>query len=82
MTALQGGVTQLKEKERYQRSQVEAGAGNRSKELGPQQLESMKEVLLKFLLVLLLLLQVLQSDSKSIADIVQRVTEVKKELGL
>jgi len=65
--ALDGGIKQLVEKERYQRCQVEASTVGR-KELNKGQLDNFK--------------QVLQADSKSIASLVQRINAAKKELGM
>jgi len=65
--ALDGGIKQLVEKERYQRCQVEASTVGR-KELNKGQLDNFK--------------QVLQADSKSIASLVQRINSAKKELGM
>jgi len=65
--ALEGGIRQLVEKERYQRCQVEASTVGR-KELNKGQLDNFK--------------QVLQADSKSIASLVQRINAAKKELGM
>jgi len=65
--ALDGGIKQLVEKERYQRCQVEASTVGR-KELNKGQLDNFK--------------QVLQADSKSIASLVQRINSAKKDLGM
>jgi len=65
--ALEGGIKQLVEKERYQRCQVEASTVGR-KELNKGQLDNFK--------------QVLQADSRSIASLVQKINAAKKELGM
>ena len=65
--SLQATVAQLREKERYQRCQVEGGREGR-RELGQAQQDNFREVL--------------QSDSKSIAELVQRINTAKKELGM
>jgi len=65
--ALGGGVRQLGEKERYQRCQVEATISNK-REVGEEKLATFTEVL--------------QADSRSIAELVQQVNMAKKELGL
>ena len=65
--ALDGSVRQLGEKERYQRCQVEATISSK-RELGEEKLATFTEVL--------------QADSRSIAELVQKVNIAKKELGL
>jgi len=65
--ALEGGIKQLVEKEKYQRCQVEASSVGR-KELNKGQLDNFK--------------QVLQADSRSIASLVQKINAAKKELGM
>jgi len=65
--ALEGGIKQLVDKERYQRCQVEASTVGR-KELNKGQLDNFK--------------QVLQADSRSIASLVQKINAAKKDLGM
>ena len=66
--SLEGGVKQLKEKEKYQRYQigVEGRIGNSN--IKNQRLDSIKEVL--------------QRDSKSISELVKTLNELKKDLEL
>ena len=66
--ALEGGVNQLREKEKYQRYQVEVGGRVGTKDGSDKRLDTIKEVL--------------QRDSKSIADLVKEVNDVKKTLGM
>ena len=84
--ALDGGIKQLVEKERYQRCQVEASTVGR-KELNKGQLDNFKQEsnncnCRREKLTIKLLLQVLQADSKSIASLVQRINSAKKDLGM
>jgi len=66
--ALEGGINQLREKEKYQRYQVEVGGRGGGRDGKDTRLDNIKEVL--------------QRDSKSIADLVKVVNDVKKELGM
>lgn len=66
--SLEGGVKQLKEKEKYQRYQigVEGRIGNGN--IKDQRLDSIKEVL--------------QRDSKSISELVKTLNDLKKDLEM
>ena len=66
--SLEGGVKQLKEKEKYQRYQigVEGRIGNGT--IKDQRLDSIKEVL--------------QRDSKSISELVKTLNDLKKDLEM
>jgi len=66
--SLEGGINQLREKEKYQRYQVEVGGRAGARDGKDTRLDNIKEVL--------------QRDSKSIADLVKVVNDVKKELGM
>merc|ERR1719237_1069283 len=68
--ALEGGVKQLRDKERYQRTQIGAGEARGQARLGMRdtRLDNIKEVL--------------QRDSKTIADLVKNVNELKKDLEM
>ena len=66
--SLEGGVKQLKEKEKYQRYQigVECRIGNTN--IKDSRLDNIKEVL--------------QRDSKSISELVKSVNDLKKDLEM
>merc|ERR1740129_2174530 len=68
--AREGGVKQLRDKERYQRTQIGAGEARGQARVGMRdtRLDNIKEVL--------------QRDSKTIADIVKNVNELKKDLEM
>ena len=66
--ALEGGVKQLREKEKYQRYQIGAEASAAPGASRDTRLDNVKEVL--------------QRDSRSIADLVRTVTELRKDLEL
>jgi len=66
--ALEGGVSQLREKEKYQRYQVEVGGRVGARDGRDKKLDTIKEVL--------------QRDSKSIADLVKVVNDLKKNVGM
>eukprot|EP00092_Neocalanus_flemingeri_P038661 GFUD01042091.1.p1 GENE.GFUD01042091.1~~GFUD01042091.1.p1 ORF type:complete len:453 (+),score=152.21 GFUD01042091.1:3-1361(+) len=66
--ALEGGINQQKEKAKYQRYQVEVGGRAGARDGRDRKLDTVKEVL--------------QRDSKSIADLVKVVTDIKKDLGM
>jgi len=68
--ALEGGVKQLRDKERYQRTQIGAGEARGQARVGMRdtRLDNIKEVL--------------QRDSKTIADLVKNVNELKKDLEM
>lgn len=68
-----GAVDQLRAKETYQRRQLSASVGSgRSRpavtEMGENQLTNVKEVL--------------QKDSKQIAELVKKINSAKKDLGI
>jgi len=65
---LEGGINQLREKEKYQRYQVEVGGRGGARDGRDKKLDTIKEVL--------------QRDSKSIADLVKVVNDIKKDLGM
>ena len=65
---LEGGVTQLREKERYQRCQVTVGDRQAARQQRDINLDSLK--------------QVLQEDSASIADLVRSINTMKKDLEM
>ena len=66
--ALEGGVKQLREKEKYQRYQIGAETSAAPGASRDTRLDNVKEVL--------------QRDSRSIADLVRTVTELRKDLEL
>ena len=66
--ALEGGVKQLREKEKYQRYQIGAETSAGPGASRDTRLDNVKEVL--------------QRDSRSIADLVRTVTELRKDLEL
>ena len=67
--ALEGGVKQLREKEKYQRTQIGTGETRLGRPgVRDTTLENIKEIL--------------QRDSKSIADLVKSVNDLKKDLGM
>ena len=67
--ALEGGVKQLREKEKYQRTQIGTGETRLWRPgVRDTTLENIKEIL--------------QRDSKSIADLVKSVNDLKKDLGM
>jgi len=66
--ALEGGINQLREKEKYQRYQVEVGGRVNARDARDRKLANIKEVL--------------QRDSMNIASLVNLVTDMKKDLGL
>jgi len=66
--ALEGGINQLRDKEKYQRYQVEVGGRASGRDVRDTRLDNIKEVL--------------QKDSASIADLVKTINDVKKELGM
>ena len=66
--ALEGGINQLRDKEKYQKYQVEVGGRASGRDVRDTRLDNIKEVL--------------QKDSASIADLVKTINDVKKELGM
>lgn len=66
--SLEGGINQLKDKEKYQRYQVDVRGRNGPSTNNDTRLDNIKEVL--------------QKDSKSIADLVIKVQDLKKSLGM
>ena len=66
--SLEGGVKQLKEKEKYQRYQIGVEGRLGSSSIKDNRLDNIKEVL--------------QRDSKSIAEVVKSVNELKKDLEM
>ena len=65
---LEGGVKQLREKEKYQRYQIGVEGRQNVQTVRDGRLDNMKEVL--------------QRDSRSIADLVKSVNQLKKVLGM
>ena len=66
--SLEGGVKQLREKEKYQRYQMGVGGRQSVQTVRDGRLDNIKEVL--------------QRDSKSIADIVKNLNQLKKVLEM
>jgi len=66
--SLDGSIQQLKEKEKYQRYQVEIGSKAEYRNGKDSRFDTIKEVL--------------QTDSRSIANLVRTVNEMKKDLGI
>ena len=65
---LEGGVKQLREKEKYQRYQIGVEGRGNVPSVRDGKLDNIKEVL--------------QRDSRTIADLVKSVNELKKVLGM
>ena len=65
---LEGGVKQLREKEKYQRYQIGVEGRQNVPSVRDGKLDNIKEVL--------------QRDSRTIADLVKSVNELKKVLGM
>ena len=68
VASLEGGVKQLREKEKYQRYQIGVEGRQNVQTVRDGRLDNMKEVL--------------QRDSRSIADLVKSVNQLKKVLGM
>ena len=68
VASLEGGVKQLREKEKYQRYQIGVEGRQNVQTVRDGRLDNMKEVL--------------QRDSRSIADLVKGVNQLKKVLGM
>ena len=66
--SLEAGVKQLKEKEKYQRYQIGVEGRLGTSSIKDSRLDNIKEVL--------------QRDSRNIANVVNIVTEMKKDLGM
>ena len=68
VASLEGGVKQLREKEKYQRYQIGVEGRQNVQTVRDGRLDNMKEVL--------------QRDSRSIADLVKSVNQLKKVQGM
>ena len=66
--ALEGGVKQLRDKEKYQRCQIGVDGKMGRNSFKDNRLDNIKEVL--------------QRDSRNIADLVKSVNDLKKDLSM